>query len=292
MSTLSVTTIETGSETTDLTIRTANTSSASITVYSTSNTVNIDGDLTIGSNTVSSFGKSLIDDADAAAARTTLGLSSASQAEMEAGTEAALRSMSPLLVAQAIAALGGGGGITMSIQTFTSSGTYTKPSGLLYALVFCTGGGGGGVSEGSGDTGSGGGAGGTAIKLIAAASVGSTETVTVGNGGNYSTGGTASSGGASSFGAHCTGSGGSGGVGNSLGDPTEGGAGGSASNGDININGGYGGSSAASGVGGSSFWGGTNSYGSGGGGSSFAQGNYGVRTGTAGVIYVLEFKSA
>lgn len=34
----------------------------------------------------------------------------ASQAEMEAGTEAALRSMSPLRVAQAIAALGGGGG--------------------------------------------------------------------------------------------------------------------------------------------------------------------------------------
>jgi hypothetical protein len=38
---------------------------------------------------------------------------SASQAEMEAGTEAALRSMSPLRVAQAIAALGGGGGSTI-----------------------------------------------------------------------------------------------------------------------------------------------------------------------------------
>ncbi len=35
---------------------------------------------------------------------------SASQGEMEAGTEAALRAMSPLRVAQAIAALGGGGG--------------------------------------------------------------------------------------------------------------------------------------------------------------------------------------
>jgi len=60
---------------------------------------------------ISTFGASLVDDADAAAARTTLGLSSASQAEMEAGTETALRSMSPLLVAQAIAALGGSTGV-------------------------------------------------------------------------------------------------------------------------------------------------------------------------------------
>lgn len=56
----------------------------------------------------------------AAAARTNLGLvigtdvqaamSAASQVEMEAGTEAALRSMSPLRIAQAISALGSGGG--------------------------------------------------------------------------------------------------------------------------------------------------------------------------------------
>lgn len=58
MSTLSVTTIETGSETTDLTIRTANTSSASITVYSTSNTVNIDG-IVSGNNTIASTGKAI-----------------------------------------------------------------------------------------------------------------------------------------------------------------------------------------------------------------------------------------
>lgn len=43
---------------------------------------------------------------------------SASQAEMEAGTEANLRSMSPLRVAQAIAALGGGGGGTPSADIF------------------------------------------------------------------------------------------------------------------------------------------------------------------------------
>ena len=40
----------------------------------------------------------------------------ASQAEMEAGTEAALRSMSPLRVAQAIAALGGGGGASVALS--------------------------------------------------------------------------------------------------------------------------------------------------------------------------------
>jgi hypothetical protein len=46
---------------------------------------------------------------------------SASQAEMEAGSEAALRSMSPLRVAQAIAALGGGGGPTqLAYVEFTS----------------------------------------------------------------------------------------------------------------------------------------------------------------------------
>lgn len=45
----------------------------------------------------------------------------ASQAEMEAGTEAALRSMSPLRVAQAIAALGGGGGSTFPLDSYLAS---------------------------------------------------------------------------------------------------------------------------------------------------------------------------
>lgn len=49
----------------------------------------------------------------------------ASQAEMEAGTEAALRTMSPLLVSQAIAALGGGGGIDTTHATITTSTTVT-----------------------------------------------------------------------------------------------------------------------------------------------------------------------
>ena len=64
-------------------------------------------------------------DAQVAAAYANI-VAAASQAEMEAGTEAALRTMSPLRVAQAIAALaagGGGGGMTALYKdaNFTAS---------------------------------------------------------------------------------------------------------------------------------------------------------------------------
>lgn len=99
-------------------------------------------------------GLALLDDADASAQRTTLGLGtaatsnagdfqaadadiptiSASQAEMEAGSETALRSMSPLRVAQAIAALAPPGiGSSQTWQNVlgsrTSGTTYTNSSG-------------------------------------------------------------------------------------------------------------------------------------------------------------------
>ena len=87
---------------------------------------------------MSTVGSSLFSAADAAAARTAIGAvigtdvqayaASASQVEMEAGTESALRAMSPLRVAQAIAALGGGGSLEKAdpaAVAFTKTGAGT-----------------------------------------------------------------------------------------------------------------------------------------------------------------------
>lgn len=77
--------------------------------------------------------------------------SDATQAEMETGTEAAIRGMSPLRVAQAIAAkatVGGGRG-----QVFKASGTFTVPTGVTSVKVRgCGGGSGGGIIPGAGGT--------------------------------------------------------------------------------------------------------------------------------------------
>lgn len=78
------------------------------------------------------FARSILDDADEATFKETVNLeigtdvqayaASASQAEMEAGTESALRAMSPLRVAQAIAALGGGtGGALLNVISSTTT---------------------------------------------------------------------------------------------------------------------------------------------------------------------------
>jgi hypothetical protein len=122
-----------------------------------------------------------------------------------------------------------------TIQTFTASGTWTKPAGCRAAYIKLVGGGGSGGNSTSGGTGGGGG--GYSEKFITSG-LGATETITVGLGGIAATNGNnGNTGGTTSFGAHCSATGGTGGkTANGLGV----GSGGTGSGGDINIQGGGG----------------------------------------------------
>ncbi len=141
-----------------------------------------------------------------------------------------------------------------AVQIFTASGTWTKPTGLKRVIVEVVGGGGGSggrdASTASTTVGAGGGGGGGySMKVIEAASLGATETVTIGAAGTAgstsgSAGTDAGDGGDTTFGAHCTGGGGSGSErAQDLGSERtgyQGGAGGTGSGGDLNIPGGAG----------------------------------------------------
>lgn len=127
--------------------------------------------------------------------------------------------------------LTGGGALTgdislhldapISVTVITASGEWSKPSGLVYARIVVIGGGGGGGGVDTGGTtavAGGGGGGSYAESLIAAGTLGSTETVTIGAGGAGGvTGGPSGqdgvAGGDTSFGAHVIAKGGSGGGG-------------------------------------------------------------------------------
>jgi hypothetical protein len=165
---------------------------------------------------------------------------------------------------------------TPQIVVFTASGTWTKDAGLKYIIVEGVGAG----AQSSG-TGSGGG-GGYFKKLILAASLGATETVTIGATGNP--------GGSTTFGAHATGNGGGfGGVRKT---------GGTATGGDLNIQGGDGIDSGSGGTGGNYGVGGQSQLGHatdqdgtprGYGAGSAGENGAGVVNGTNGIIIVTEY---
>jgi hypothetical protein len=183
--------------------------------------------------------------------------------------------------------------VAPTIQVFTSSDTYTKPAGLIAAIVEVVGsggGGGGGVSAGN-PGGGGAGSGAYTREHLLASAIGSTETVTIGAAGTAGTAGNNGVDGADcSFGTLTTALGGIKGL-----TAGSGGAGGAAgATGDINSGGGGGGnasldtgSTQSGGIGGASYFGsGSIALGSGGTGGS---GNATGIAGTTGVVIVTEY---
>lgn len=177
-----------------------------------------------------------------------------------------------------------------SIQSFTSSTTYTPTSGKTTFLVFATGGGGGSGGSGSSNPSGGGGGGGTAIALYTAAEMGANATVSIGAGGTA--GGVGGTGGSTVFtpagtGTAITGAGGSG----SAAQGWVGAAGGGSTNSAFSINGQRGGNGIAQasggGNGGASFWAGGRGAGANGVYTTLSVTN-GI-AGTGGVIMVLEW---
>ena len=160
-----------------------------------------------------------------------------------------------------------------AMTVFTSSGTWTKATlnpRFVKVTVIGGGGGGGGAASTSGSQfacASGGAGGGCSIKTILAASLGATETVTVGAAGSGgSAGNDGTSGGTSSFGTFASATGGAGGLGSAATSSPQikaSSTGGVGSLGDINFGGGHGGGGVVE----------TNALGTGFGGSSFLAGS-------------------
>jgi hypothetical protein len=206
---------------------------------------------------------------------------------------------------------------SVKTQKFTSSGTYTPSSGMLYCQVECVGGGGGGggvaASLANNAVAAGGGGGGYARKLLTAATVGGSQTVTIGAGGAGGVAGNnaGSSGGSTSLGSLCVAAAGGGGQGSANAATVVNfpGAGGQGTTGDYLGAGSPGGTgigisgNVCSGFGGASVFGGggfitqnsagqagfANTGGGGGGASSLTNTAFAGGAGAAGVVIVTEF---
>jgi len=214
-----------------------------------------------------------------------------------------------------VSLLGAGPAIGRVIrQVFTSTGTYTPTSGMLYAdiEVIGGGGGGGGVSlpgASEGGAAGGGGAGGYAKGLFTAATIGASKAVTIGAAGTggSNSGASGTAGGTTSVGVLISATGGGAGAGSgtsSAAQITGGASGGTGTGGDFQAsgsNGFYGltllnGSNAAGGVGGFSFLAGGGSsvgqsFGAGGAGGVAHNGDPAAtgNAGKAGVVIVTEY---
>lgn len=213
------------------------------------------------------------------------------------------------------------GVVTVKKQIFTSSGTYTPTTGMIYATLECLGAGGGGggtanCTATSSSCGGGGGAGSYSKILVTAATVGASKTVTIGAAGTAGAAGNnaGGNGGDTSVGVLCVGKGGSAGAGSNGTTVGAAGAGGVAGTGDLTAVGspgfiGIAGTNTTVGMssaGGSSQWGGgsvsiigstivnggnASGFGAGGGGAN-TSGGAGTATGcggSAGVVYITEY---
>lgn len=206
-------------------------------------------------------------------------------------------------------------------QVFTSSGTYTPTSGMLYCQITMVGGGGGGggaTTTGASQScvGAGGGGGEWAQGSFSASTIGASQTVTIGAAGTNASGSAGGTGGTTSVGSLITAVGGTGGAIGTAGASSQaaGGSGGTGgSGGDIRSPGMMGAPSNASfgtfvftGAGGNSHYGyggsglsgsfttGTSAtnYGAGGGGAAANQSNASTTAGgasTKGVVIITEY---
>lgn len=108
--------------------------------------------------------------------------------------------------ANGFVSLNSSGIFSVNVQKFTTTGTYTPTTGMIYCLVECLGGGGAGggatmTGVGQSSVGGGGGAGEYARAIFNAATIGASESVTIGAAGAASSGASGGNGGNTSVGS-------------------------------------------------------------------------------------------